>query len=81
MIGGHARVVQDVPPFMLIDGQSGSIVGLNTIDFGELAIQQTNSPRSRQHTVLFTVGVLGQKYWRHSKQNSLLDSRRIFILS
>ncbi|MDA7889243.1 acyl-ACP--UDP-N-acetylglucosamine O-acyltransferase [Pirellulales bacterium] len=31
MIGGHARVVQDVPPFMLIDGQSGSIVGLNTI--------------------------------------------------
>lgn len=31
MIGGHARVVQDVPPFMLIDGQTGSVVGLNSV--------------------------------------------------
>ena len=31
MIGGHARVVQDVPPYMLIDGQTGSVVGLNSV--------------------------------------------------
>lgn len=31
MVGGHARVVQDVPPFMLIDGQSGCVVGLNVV--------------------------------------------------
>jgi UDP-N-acetylglucosamine acyltransferase len=31
MVGGHARVVQDVPPYMLVDGQSGSIVGLNVV--------------------------------------------------
>lgn len=31
MVGGHARVVQDIPPFMLIDGQTGSVVGLNTV--------------------------------------------------
>ena len=31
MVGGHARVVQDVPPFMLVDGQSGCIVGLNVV--------------------------------------------------
>lgn len=31
MIGGHARVVQDVPPYMLLDGQSGCIVGLNIV--------------------------------------------------
>jgi UDP-N-acetylglucosamine acyltransferase len=31
MVGGHARVVQDVPPYMLIDGQSGCIVGLNIV--------------------------------------------------
>ncbi len=31
MVGGHARVVQDVPPFMLVDGQSGCIVGLNIV--------------------------------------------------
>lgn len=31
MVGGHARVVQDIPPYMLVDGQSGSIVGLNIV--------------------------------------------------
>ncbi len=31
MVGGHARVVQDVPPYMLMDGQTGCIVGLNIV--------------------------------------------------
>lgn len=31
MVGGHARVVQDVPPYMLIDGISGCVVGLNIV--------------------------------------------------
>jgi UDP-N-acetylglucosamine acyltransferase len=31
MVGGHARVVQDVPPFMLVDGLSSCIVGLNVV--------------------------------------------------
>lgn len=31
MVGGHARVVKDVPPFMTIDGASGYVVGLNQI--------------------------------------------------
>lgn len=31
MVGGHARVTQDIPPFMLVDGQSGCIVGLNVV--------------------------------------------------
>lgn len=31
MVGGHARVVQDVPPFMTVDGVSGCIVGLNLV--------------------------------------------------
>ena len=31
MVGGHARVVQDVPPYMMVDGISGCIVGLNTV--------------------------------------------------
>jgi len=31
MVGGHERVVQDVPPYMLVDGQSGCIVGLNIV--------------------------------------------------
>lgn len=31
MIGGVARVIKDVPPFMMVDGQTGYIVGLNTV--------------------------------------------------
>jgi UDP-N-acetylglucosamine acyltransferase len=31
MAGGHARVIQDIPPYMLLDGQSGCIVGLNIV--------------------------------------------------
>jgi UDP-N-acetylglucosamine acyltransferase len=31
MVGGCARVVQDVPPYVMIDGHSGLIVGLNLV--------------------------------------------------
>ena len=31
MIGGMARVVQDVPPFVTIDGGSGQVVGVNRV--------------------------------------------------
>ncbi len=31
MIGGCARVVQDVPPYVMVDGFSGLIVGLNLV--------------------------------------------------
>ncbi|MEM9185834.1 MAG: acyl-ACP--UDP-N-acetylglucosamine O-acyltransferase [Planctomycetota bacterium] len=31
MIGGMARIAQDVPPFVMVDGGSGLIVGLNKV--------------------------------------------------
>ncbi len=31
MVGGLARVIKDVPPFVTIDGNSGYVVGLNTV--------------------------------------------------
>ncbi len=31
MVGGCARVVQDIPPFVMVDGHSGLIVGLNLV--------------------------------------------------
>ncbi|MFO0901284.1 MAG: acyl-ACP--UDP-N-acetylglucosamine O-acyltransferase [Pirellulales bacterium] len=31
MVGGHARIVKDVPPFVTIDGGSGYVVGLNLV--------------------------------------------------
>ncbi|HEX3997406.1 MAG TPA: acyl-ACP--UDP-N-acetylglucosamine O-acyltransferase [Pirellulales bacterium] len=31
MIGGHARLVQDVPPYMTVDSTGNSVVGLNLV--------------------------------------------------
>ena len=31
MVGGHSRVVRDVPPFVTIDGITGDVVGLNLV--------------------------------------------------
>lgn len=31
MVGGLARVTQDVPPYVMVDGSSGMIVGLNSV--------------------------------------------------
>ena len=31
MIGGHARVVRDVPPFVTLDGDTAMVVGLNKV--------------------------------------------------
>ncbi len=31
MVGGLGRVVQDVPPYLLVDGPSGCVVGLNLV--------------------------------------------------
>jgi len=31
MVGGHARITKDIPPFVTIDGQTSFVVGLNQI--------------------------------------------------
>jgi UDP-N-acetylglucosamine acyltransferase len=31
MVGGHARITKDIPPYVTIDGQTGLVVGLNVI--------------------------------------------------
>ena len=31
MVGGHARITKDIPPYVTIDGQTGFVVGLNVI--------------------------------------------------
>ncbi len=31
MVGGLARIVQDVPPYVMVDGSTGMIVGLNSV--------------------------------------------------
>lgn len=46
MIGGCARVVQDVPPFVLTDGGTGLIVGLNRI-----GLRRAGMPREDVQTL------------------------------
>lgn len=40
MIGGQAHISQDVPPFMLVDGISGHIVGLNHVGLRRAGLSQ-----------------------------------------
>lgn len=42
MIGGCARIVQDVPPFVLTDGGTGLIVGLNRIGLRRAGMPRTD---------------------------------------
>jgi UDP-N-acetylglucosamine acyltransferase len=43
MIGGYAKVVQDVPPYMMVDGQPARVVGPNTMGLRRASI----SPEAR----------------------------------
>lgn len=40
MVGGMARVIQDVPPFVMIDGSTGLIVGLNRVGLRRAGIDR-----------------------------------------
>jgi UDP-N-acetylglucosamine acyltransferase len=40
MVGGHARVVRDVPPFVTLDGDTGMVVGLNKVGLRRAGITQ-----------------------------------------
>ncbi len=40
MIGGMARVIQDIPPFVMIDGSTGLIVGLNRVGIRRAGIDR-----------------------------------------
>ena len=56
MIGGHARVVQDVPLYA-DRWPIGSIVGLNTLDFGELATADELTSLKAAYRVIYRRGL------------------------
>ncbi|MEM8866485.1 MAG: acyl-ACP--UDP-N-acetylglucosamine O-acyltransferase [Planctomycetota bacterium] len=41
MVGGMARVAQDVPPFVMVDGGTGLIVGLNRVGLRRAELSRT----------------------------------------
>jgi UDP-N-acetylglucosamine acyltransferase len=42
MIGGCARVIQDVPPYIMLDGQTALIVGLNRVGLRRAGFSQSD---------------------------------------
>ena len=59
MIGGLARVAQDVPPFVMIDGDTGRVVGLNVVGLrrGGYTAEQI-SQLKQAYRLIFRSGIL-----------------------
>ena len=41
MVGGLARVAQDIPPFVMVDGDSSLLVGLNRVGLRRAGFDHT----------------------------------------
>jgi UDP-N-acetylglucosamine acyltransferase len=48
MIGAFARIVQDVPPFVLTDGEGGMIVGLNKVGLRRSGMEREDIDQLKQ---------------------------------
>ncbi|QGJ69490.1 Acyl-ACP--UDP-N-acetylglucosamine O-acyltransferase [Planctomycetales bacterium 10988] len=48
MVGGMARVSQDIPPFVTVDGETSSIVGLNSIGLKRAGYTATDLKRMKE---------------------------------
>jgi UDP-N-acetylglucosamine acyltransferase len=58
MIGAFARVVQDVPPFVLTDGEGGMIVGLNKVGLRRSGMERTHVDQLKQaYRVIYRMGL------------------------
>lgn len=55
MIGGLAKVVQDVPPFVIADGQPARIIGLNSVGLSRAGIPE-NVRRELKKVSAFYIG-------------------------
>jgi UDP-N-acetylglucosamine acyltransferase len=42
MVGGHARIVQDVPPYVTIDGGTSCVVGLNLVGLRRAGLKSSD---------------------------------------
>ena len=38
MVGGMAKVVQDIPPYVIADGQPARVIGLNSVGLSRAGI-------------------------------------------
>lgn len=59
MVGGLARLVQDVPPFTMVDGESNQIVGLNRVGLRRAGVTPTQRNEIKEAYQLIYRGGLG----------------------
>jgi len=71
MVGGQAHIVQDVPPFVTVDGRSSAIVGLNVIGLRRAGFTDDDVMQLKEaYRVIFRsglplaeiMGTLGQRF-------------------
>jgi UDP-N-acetylglucosamine acyltransferase len=81
MIGGFSKIVQDVPPFVTVDGHPGQIVGLNTLGMIRSGIkEETRNTLKKAYRILYFSGLrLDQALVAMEQQLSLCDEVVDFI--
>ena len=69
MIGGCARIIQDVPPFTMIDGDTAMIVGLNKVGLRRASFALDDVKQLKQaYRVIYRTGLM----WKE-----MLDALRV----
>ena len=58
MLGGQSHVTQDIPPFVMVDGKTNSIVGLNLIGLRRAGLSATQiTPLKQAYRIIFRSGM------------------------
>jgi UDP-N-acetylglucosamine acyltransferase len=62
MVGGLARIIRDVPPFVMIDGDSAMIVGLNKVGLRRAGFAPSEVAQLKQaYRVIYRSGLMWQE--------------------
>jgi len=62
MIGGMARVIRDVPPFMMLDGHSAMIVGLNRVGLRRAGFSASDCTQIKSaYRIIYRSGLMWQE--------------------
>ena len=67
MIGGASKVVQDIPPFVIVDGHPAKVAGLNNVGMARSGV----SEQSRLHLI---------KPYRNKKNTNLNLAQAIAVM-
>jgi UDP-N-acetylglucosamine acyltransferase len=58
MVGGMSKIVQDVPPFMTVDGRPGEVIGLNVVGLRRAGVGAASRAGLKQaHRLIYRSGL------------------------